>query len=282
VEQVRVRSLDDAEELERGLAGCRAVVHLAARVHVMREAADDPDAAFRSVNVDGTRAVLEAAQRAGVARLVFLSSVKVLGEGRPEPYSASDEPRPQDAYGRSKLAAEQLLERSGSDLEWVVLRSPLVYGPGVGGNFSRLLKLASVARRLPLPLASVGARRSMVFVGNLVDAILHSVASPGVIRRKFLVSDDADLTVPDLLLRIALAGGFTPRMIPFPVGGLRLAGRLIGRSQEIQRLTESLTVDPSAFLATGWRPPFGIDEAIERTTLWWLAKERADRETSPT
>ena len=208
------------------LANVEAVVHLAARVHIMAETALDPLAEFRRVNVEGTRAVAEAAQAAGIRHFVFLSSIKVNGEGRPAPYSEADVPRPTDPYGQSKLDAERIVQSIDRSLAWTILRPPLVYGPGVGGNFRRLLRLAGVASRWPLPLGGIDNLRSMIFVDNLTDAIATILVNPAARDATFLVSDDHDVGVSELLRRLAIALGGRSRLFPAPVGLLRRVGSL--------------------------------------------------------
>lgn len=269
VTRVFIRSFDDSAALVRACSGCTAVVHLAARVHVVRDRARDSVGEFRHVNVDGTGAVLDAAVRVGARRFLFLSSVKVNGEGTSRPYTEKDPPGPEDPYAVSKWEAETLVRGYDDRIETVILRPPLVYGPGVEANFRRLLRLSEVSRRIPLPLAGLRNRRSFIYVGNLVDAILHLLQAPEARGQTFLVSDGEDLSTTELVQRIGRAGGFTPRMLPFPSGFLRFAGRLMGKGAEMKRLTESLTVDAAALRATGWRPPYSIDQGLAETVRWW-------------
>jgi nucleoside-diphosphate-sugar epimerase len=269
VEHVLVTSLEDANALRRACTGADAVVHLAARVHVMREVERDPLEAFRRVNVVGTRSVLDAAVSAGVRRFVFVSSVKVLGEDRDEPYREADLPDPKDPYAVSKLEAERVVAEYATRIETAILRPPLVYGPGVAGNFRRLLGLTDLSRVVPLPLASVRNRRSLVFVGNLAGALLHAVTSAGVVGRAFLVSDDEDLSTADLVRKIGAAGGFRPRLVRCPLPILRSVAALLGRRPELERLTEALRLDVRALRATGWNPPSTVDEGLSSTVSWW-------------
>jgi nucleoside-diphosphate-sugar epimerase len=249
------------------LAGCDAVVHLAARVHVMRESAPDPVAAFRAVNTAGTGRLARAAVAAGVKRLVFLSSVKVHGEDSgARAFGERDEPAPADAYALSKWEAELELARvaAGTGLAVTVLRPPLVYGPGAGGNFARLV--SALRRGLPLPFASIRNRRSLVYVENLADAIAACLREPAAAGRTFLVSDGEDLSTPELLRRCARAMGVRARLLPCPPALLRAAGTLTGRRAAVERLTGSLAVDSGAIRAAlHWRPPFTVDEALART-----------------
>jgi nucleoside-diphosphate-sugar epimerase len=272
VEAVLVPSFDDTAALERACAGCTAVVHLAGRAHVMRDRASDPLAEFRRANVDATRALLAAAERCGVRRLVLASTVKVHGEGREQPYTSQDPPHPADPYAISKAEAEAVLLDPTVRLEPVVLRPPLVYGPGARGNFARLVSLARVARVVPVPLGGLTNRRSLVYVGNLVDALLHVVAAPDAAGRAFLVSDGEDLSTSELIRRIGGASGFTPRLVAVPEPLLRAVGRAFGAGATIERLVGSLTVDPSLLLATGWTPPFTVDDGLATTAARWTSR----------
>lgn len=257
------------------LQGIDVVIHLAARVHVMNEAASDPLEEFRKVNVEGTRVLAREAARSGVKRLVFLSSVKVHGEERTTPYRADDtELRPADPYGVSKWEAEQVLVEvsRSSGLEVVVLRPPLVYGPGVKANFLNLMRL--VQSGLPLPLASVQNRRSMIYLGNLVDALLLCVSHPAAAGGRYLVSDAADLSTPQLVRALARALGCPARLFPFPPALLRLAGKASGRSAALERLTCSLSVDVSRIRdELGWTPCFTVEQGMAETARWFRGGE---------
>ncbi len=264
----------DVTALRAAFASCDAVVHLAARVHVMRETAADPLAEFRRVNVDGSAAAYRAACAAGVRRFVFLSTVKVHGEGRATPYSESDLPAPVDPYGVSKLEAERLLasaREAGGTTDLVVLRPPLVYGPGVGGNFRRLVRLAELAQRLPLPLGGLDNRRSLVAVSNLADAIRFVIESSAAGGRTLLVSDGEDLSTSDLLDRLARALGGRARLLPCPTGVLRALAVLTGQRAVVDRLLGTLTVDSSALrTGLGWVPPHSVDATLAEVARWWV------------
>jgi len=250
-----VGDIDGTTDWRAALDGCDAVVHLAARVHDGRRAAAGDFDAFRRTNRDATLRVAEQAAQAGVRRFVFISTIKVNGEGRDTPYTADDTPAPQGAYAISKHEAEQglweIAARTG--LEVVILRPPLIYGPGVGGNFCTLMRL--VARGLPLPLASIRNRRSLLGVQNFASAIalvLTHDAAPG---RTWLVSDQHDLSTPDLIRAIAAAQGKPARLFPFPPILLRTAATLIGRHRMYEQLAGSLTVDAEPLTRElGWKP----------------------------
>jgi nucleoside-diphosphate-sugar epimerase len=252
------------------LAGSRAVVHLAARVHVLRDEAADVEAAFHAVNTEGTLNLARQAAAAGVKRFVFVSSIKVNGEGRAMPYTEIDPAAPQDAYARSKWAAEQGLWEIAREtgLEVVVTRPPLVYGPGVGANFERLL--GWVARGWPLPFGRVDNRRSLLFVGNLVDAIRVCLSHPAAAESTYLLSDGEDVSTPELLRRLAEALGRPARIPPLPPSWLKLAANLLGRGADLERLLGSLAVDSDAICRDlGWRPPFTLDQGLAATCRDW-------------
>lgn len=271
VQRTVVEDMADPTRWPAALAGVEAVIHLAARVHVMRERTDDPLAVFRAVNVEGTRGLVRAAVTAGVQRFVYVSSVKVLGEGRSEAYTSVDQPRPGDPYGQSKAEAESVVWSEGAGMECAVLRPPLTYGPGVGGNFRRLLRWTDQAARWPLPLGGIPNRRSLIFVGNLSDALLHLAAAPDGPRvtGTWLVSDGEDLSTSELVARLGRAAGRPVRLVPCPRALIRVAARLSGRTAEVDRLLRSLTVDIAGLRATGWEPPFTVDDGLRETMAWW-------------
>lgn len=249
------------------LQGVDVVVHLAARVHVMREHAQDPLAEFRRVNVQASLALAQQALQAGVRRLVLVSSVKVHGESTPagKPFRADDPPLPQDAYAQSKQEAEAALRalvRSGG-LELVIVRPPLVYGPGVRANFRALMQ--AVARGWPLPLGALHNQRSFVALDNLVDLLVLCGRHPAAANQSFLVSDGCDLSTTELLQQLARAMGRPARLLPVPAGVLRALGRLAGRPAMVERLCGNLQVDIAKTRERlGWSPPVAVDEAMRR------------------
>lgn len=271
-ETVRVDSLGPNTDWSQALKDADCIIHLAARTHVMREESPDAFAAYRAVNVAGTEKLARDAAAQGVRRLVFLSSVKVNGERTPDgPCTEDDMPRPEDAYGISKWEAEQALWKIAADtgLEVVVLRAPLVYGAGVKGNFLRLMSM--VARGWPLPLASVHNKRSLVYLGNLVDALIAAAQSPAAAGHTYLVSDGEDMSTPELIRGIAKALDVPPRLFALPVPLLRAGCSLIGRGAEAARLTDSLQVDTSRIRRElGWHPPFSVGQGLEETGRWYL------------
>jgi nucleoside-diphosphate-sugar epimerase len=270
----RIEDLDDFEGLLRALESSDLVIHSAARAHVIREHSRDPLAEFRRANVEGTKRVYEAAREVGARRFVFLSSVKAMGEGGPVPYREEDAPQPSDPYGVSKLEAELALAeaRPRGGVEYVVLRPPLVYGPGVGGNLFRLLRLADLASRLPLPLGGIANKRSLISVNNLVSAIelamLHSAAAD----QTFLVSDGEDLSTSDLIRRLTKGLGREAHLLPCPSRLARALGTAVGRGYEINRLLGSLQVDSGRIRRTlGWRPPEEVTDGLARMATWYSA-----------
>jgi nucleoside-diphosphate-sugar epimerase len=268
--------LDGSTDWRSNIGGIDAVVHLAARVHVMEDAAADPLAEFRKVNVEGTLALARQAAEAGVRRFVFLSSIKVNGEqtqtGRP--YTPNDSPKPTDPYGLSKCEAEaglqRIAERTG--MEVVVLRSVLVYGPGVKGNFLSMLRW--LRKGLPLPLGAINNVRSLVALDNLVDLIVTCLHHPAAANQTFLVSDGEDLSTTMLLKRIALAMGIKARLIPVPASILQAGARLLGKGDVARRLCGNLQVDiTKTRQLLGWSPPVSVADGIVRTVRWFNSAE---------
>jgi nucleoside-diphosphate-sugar epimerase len=260
------------------LRGCELLVHTAARVHVMRDVADDSLTEYRSVNVEGTARLAEQAVTAGVRRFVFLSSIKVNGEhtqaGRP--FRPEDSPAPVDPYGVSKLEAEERLREIGSrsKLEVVVIRPVLVYGPGVKANFLTMMR--AIHRGVPLPLGAVRNRRSLVALDNLVDLVLRTLDHAAAPGGTFFVSDDEDLSTPDLLRRMGEALGRPPRLLPVPVPWLRRVAATVGKGDVVRRLTDCLQVDVSETKRVlEWVPPLSVDAALRKTASHFLAQLRA-------
>lgn len=252
--------------------GIDVVVHLAARVHVMRERAVDPTAEFRRVNVAGTERLAEAAARAGVRRLVYVSSIKVNGERTGDaPFRPDDRPAPEDAYGRSKWEAERALRAvaTATGLEAVVVRPPLVHGPEVRGNLLRLLALLD--RGLPLPLGAVRNRRSLVGVDNLADFLARATTHPAAAGRTFLVGDPDDLSTPELLRQLSAGLGRPARLLPLPVRLLRLSARAAGQIDALSRLVESLEVDSSSTRLLDWVTPVSTADGLARMAAWYRA-----------
>jgi UDP-4-keto-D-QuiNAc 4-reductase len=274
IHSVQVDSVGPESDWRAALEGKDTVVHLAARVHVMRESTTDPLNEFRIVNVAGTERLATAAVAAGIRRLVYVSSIKVNGERTTtRPFSENDAPQPEDAYAQSKREAEDVLRRISvqSGLEVVIVRPPLVYGPGVKGNFLSLLRLVDLG--LPLPLGRCQNRRSLVGLTNLVDLLAQCVTHPAAAGQIFLAADGEDLSTPELLRRVAQAFGKRARLLPVPTGLLQFAARLIGRTGIYERLCGSLQVDAgNARRVLGWAPPQTVDAELMRTVQWYLSQ----------
>jgi nucleoside-diphosphate-sugar epimerase len=277
---VRQFSVQQVPRYSVEVSGAQCVIHCASRAHIMSDEALDPLTEYRRVNVQGTLNLARQAAAEGVKRLVFLSSVKVNGastDGLPRPFgprndgsafTPNDTPAPEDAYGLSKWEAEQGLREIGSQtgMEVVVVRPPLVYGPGVKGNFARLLDL--VRSGVPLPLAAVNNRRSFIGLDNLVDLLIRCVDHPKAAGQTLLISDNHDLSTPELLRMIANAMGKPARLFPVSVPLLRLAGRVLGRLNEVDRLVGSLQVDSSPTRSLlDWTPPVSVEEGVRRMVM---------------
>lgn len=251
------------------------VVHLAARVHVMNDSALNPDAEFCAMNVDGALRVAEAAYRHGVKRIVFVSSVKAIAESDGGQLLREDSPaHPEDAYGRSKHQAETRLRQFGEStgLETVIVRPPLVYGPTVRANFLRMMD--AVARGLPLPLGSIPARRSIVYVENLADALMQCAIDPRAAGECFHVADDDAPSVTDLLRLVGEALGKPAHLVPVPAAVLRVLGALTGRRAAIDRLTGSLQLDTGRITRVlGWHPPYTTRQGLEATAAWYRSRD---------
>ncbi len=269
---VRVPDISSDTDWTSALEGVGVVIHLAARVHVMQEEAADPLAEFLRINLHGTINLARQAARAGVRRFVFVSSIKVNGEQTAEgwPFSDSDVADPQDAYAVSKWQAEQALWQISREtgLEVVVLRPPLVYGPGVRGNFLRLLQLTD--RRLPLPFAAIHNQRSLLYLGNFVDALLLCATHPAAPGRTWLLRDGEDISTPELLRLLALGLGKRSRMFPVPLMLLRGVAGIVGQRAAMERLTGSLRADDMPIRTElGWTPRFSLREGIMATAEWY-------------
>ena len=266
----RVREQVIADDIFASLSALPAadvLVHLAARVHVMKDSAGDPLREYRAVNVEGSLNVARAVLRAGVKRLVFISSIKALGEGEPgRPWREDDPPTPADPYGITKLEAERALAGFGREqgMEVVVLRPPLVYGPGVRANFEQLMR--AVQRGIPLPLGAIDARRSMVYVGNLADAIRFVATRSEPTDGVFHVTDGDDFSVAQTIRSLAQAFDKPARLLPIPASWLRAAGALTGRTDQVDRLTSPLRMDSTRLReGLGWTPPTSVTQGLAIT-----------------
>jgi nucleoside-diphosphate-sugar epimerase len=270
VHAVKVDDLAKDNEWGHALTIVGTVIHTAARVHVMGDNSMNPLAEYRQVNVQGTLNLAEQAAAAGVRRFVFISSAKVNGEATKfgVPFAAEEAPIPLDPYGISKMEAELGLRdiSAKTGMEVVIIRPPLVYGPGVKANFAALMK--AVQRGWPLPLGAIHNQRSLVAIDNLVDLIATCITHPRAANETFLVSDGEDLSTAELVRRMALAAGVSATLLPVPVWALRAGAAIFGKSEMIQRLTGNLQVDISKTKnLLGWVPPITVDEGLRRAMV---------------
>jgi len=257
------------------LKGVNAVVHCAARVHVMRDTTADPLAEFQRVNVQGSLALASQAAAAGVRRFIFVSSIGVNGAVTTErPFQADDTPAPHSPYAQSKLEAELALRALAAQtgLEVVIVRPPLIHGPDAPGNFGSLMH--AVYRGLPLPFGSVKNQRSLVALDNLVDLLLHCANHPAAAGQAFLVSDGEDLSTPELLRRVAAALGRKSHLLPVPVALLRGASQILGKTTMMQSLCASLQIDiDKTRKRLGWSPPVSVNQALASAAQRYLATQ---------
>ena len=258
------------------LEGIETVIHLAARVHVMEERVDDSLAEYRMVNTSGTERLARAAVKAGVKRFLYISSVKVNGEATEDsPFTEESPADPRDPYAVSKWEAECALRdiAAETELEAVIIRLPLVYGPEVGGNFLRLLNW--VYKGMPLPFGSIRNKRSLLYLGNLVDFLIVCADHPQAPGNTFLISDGDDLSTPELVRKLARGLNRPAHLVSFPSTVMRLGAKAVNRETDLRRLLGSLQVDPGkARTVIGWSPPLSADEGISRAAVWYLDRLR--------
>lgn len=271
-----VGAIDGNTDWSAALVDTEIVIHLAARVHVMAEQATDPLAEFRSVNVDGTLNLARQAAAAGVKRFIYISSIKVNGEGTAcgQPYTAEDSPAPIDPYGISKYEAEQGLQLlvSQTGMEVVIIRPPLIYGPGVKANFQSLMKWLN--KGIPLPLGAIHNQRSLVALANLVDLIITCIHHPAAANQIFLVADGDAISTTELLRKVAAALGKQPRLLPVPRLLLVCTATLLGRQAMAQRLCDNLQIDmDKTQQLLNWQPIVSVDEALQTTARHYLQSQ---------
>jgi UDP-glucose 4-epimerase len=268
VDNVVVGSIDGRTDWLNVLSSCEVVVHLAARVHVIT--AKHPLVEFRRVNVQGTLNLARQAALEGVRRFVFVSSIKVNGESTQlgHPFTADDVPAPLDAYGVSKMEAEKGLREISAltGMEVVIIRPPLVYGPGVKANFAAMMRWLKLG--VPLPLGAIHNQRSLVALGNLVDLLVNCLTHPAAANQTFLVSDDEDVSTTELLRRMGQTFGHPARLVPVPVSWLKLAAAVVGKRNVALKLCGSLQVDvEKTRRLLGWSPPLSMDQGLRRTWI---------------
>ncbi len=264
----QIDNISSETDWSAAIEGCDTVIHLAARVHVMKENASNPLQAFRQVNVEGTLNLARQAAEQGVKRFIYVSTIKVNGEKTAvnQAFKPDDKPNPQDAYAISKHEAETGLQSLASEtgMEVVIIRPPLIYGPAVKGNFHRMMQ--SLKRGIPLPLGAIKNKRSLLFVGNLVDLIICCINHPNAANQVFLASDDEDISTTELLQKLGQKLGKPSRLIPFPEGFIKAIAALVGKKSIAQRLCGSLEIDISHTKSLlDWTPPVSVDEGLQQT-----------------
>lgn len=273
-EQVVIARMEDQADWSQVLDGIEVVIHLAARVHVMKDKSASPLDEFCKINSTATQNLATQAAQMGVKRFIFLSSIKVNGEctQKGAPFTETCVSAPEDAYGQSKLLAEQLLFTisHNTGMQVVILRPPLIYGPGVKANFLKMMGL--VNKELPLPFASIDNRRSFVYVENLVSAIGFVIENPQAANQVFLVSDDTALSLPQLMRLIAVSMNKRSRLFPLSAQLLAFSMKLLGLKDLHLRLLGSLEVNNSKIKALNWNPPYSCEEGIKKTAAWYKDK----------
>lgn len=270
IECIAVGEVGPDTDWTDALDGVNSIIHLASRVHVMQDTSVNPLDEYRRINTKGTKRLAAMAAKSGVRKIIYLSTIKVNGEGGALSYTELDTPAPEDPYGISKWEAEQALQKIAAEtgLEVVIIRPPLVYGPGVKANFLSMLEF--VKRGIPLPLASINNRRSLIYLGNLVDAIITCITHPKAVGQTYLVSDGNDVSTPELIRRVAADMGKPARLFPLPPVLIKFAGRLTGNSEAVDRLIGSLIVDSSKIRnELGWSPPYTMTDGLKETVEWF-------------
>ena len=272
VEPCLVPEIGPETNWANALADVQAVVHLAARVHILKEWSKEPAAEFIRTNAEGTAHLAASAAVSGVQRFLYLSTIKVMGESSTTPFRETDTARPEDPYGKSKLAGEEALAEAVRDtgMEYVIIRPPLVYGPGAKGTPLSLMKICQLAP--PLPFASVDNRRSLLYVGNLADAILICLRSEKAAGQVFFIHDDDDVSTAELIRHVAQALGRPARLFPAPVGLLRLGGRILGKSLAASRVLGSLQSDDAKIRRElGWTPGTSMVQGLNKMAAWFTS-----------
>lgn len=263
VEPVFTGEIDGGTDWSDALRGVDVVVHLAGRAHVLSEKTVDPLIEFRRVNVEGTAQLAFQAAEAGISRFIFISSIGVNGGSSLQPFTEADSPCPIEPYAVSKLEAERCLMSAAetSGMEWVVIRPPLVYGPGAPGNFQRLVQ--ATKKGIPLPLGAVNNRRTLIARDNLVDLIALCVKHPAAANEIFLAGDAEDLSTTELLQLLARVLGRPSRLIPVPVWLMEWGAAIFGRRMVIRKICGDLQVDTSKVRRLlNWNPPVTVDDGL--------------------
>lgn len=274
VEQVLTGRLEEQTDWSEALAGMDTVIHLAARVHIMKDTSANPSDAYLKSNAEATRLLAEQAAASQIKRFIFMSSIKVNGESTQtdKPFTEEDSPKPEDPYGQSKWLAEQYLQETGrrTGMEWTVLRPPLVYGPGVRANFLKMMQLAN--KGWPLPFGQVKNRRSFIYVDNLVSAITAVVEDPRAANHLFLVADQQALSLTQLLELMAAGMNKTARFLPLPAGFVQSLFRVLGLKGLSTRLFSSLELNTGKIQRQlDWKAPVSTAAGLEATAAWYLS-----------
>jgi nucleoside-diphosphate-sugar epimerase len=265
---IEIGNINGTTDYSEVLIGKEFVIHAAARAHIMKDEVDNPLLEYRDVNVLGSENLARQAAAAGVKRFIFISSVKVSGESTTggKPFREGAAPVPEDPYGQSKYEAEESLKRiaAATGMELVIIRPPLVYGPGVKANFLSLIKLAATG--FPLPFGSINNSRSMIYVGNLVEFIIRCIVHPKAANQTFLISDGQDVSLRYLISLIRSEFGCSPRLLSIPIVLFKLVGICTGKKHLMDRLVGNLQIDSSkARKLLGWMPPYTVEEGIAAT-----------------
>ena len=271
MDTIVVSSIESDSDWSKALEDVEIVVHLAAKVHSTKRTNSDSFKTFSYVNTAWTERLAMISAEKGVKRFVYLSSVKACGDGKEEPYSEKDTPKPSTPYGISKFEAELQLKKIGSrtGMDVVILRPPLVYGPGLKANFLSLFRVVNCG--VPFPLASIRNRRSFIYLDDLLDAVVICMVSPNAAGKIFMVSGGEDVSTPELIRKVAEALRKKTVLFPFPVFLIKLIGKILGRSITTARFTDSLSVDSSRIRRElGWEPLFTLERGLSETAEWYL------------
>ena len=268
VQVYEVGDLDASTDCSTALSDQQIVIHAAARAHIMKDEVNNPLGEYSRVNVDGTLNLARQAAKSGVRRFIFISSIGANGVFSPAPFKESDKPNPTEDYAISKMRAEAGLKKiaNQTNMDVVIIRPPLVYGPNAPGNFGKLSNL--VKKRIPLPFGAINGKRSLVALDNLLDLIVTCIDHPRAANKTFLVSDDQDVSTTELLRLMAQANGKKSMLLPIPLSWLQLLGKMLGKQPEIDRLCGTLQVDISYTKDTlNWKPPISLEEGIRRSLI---------------
>jgi nucleoside-diphosphate-sugar epimerase len=275
---IKINNIDDTTDWSEALAEVDCVIHLAARAHILQDTATDPETQFYQTNTLATANLVKQAITQGVKHFIFMSSVGAMATLSEETLTESSPCNPDTPYGKSKLQAEQELKQlcENTAMTWTILRPPLIYGPRNPGNMERLLKLVKTG--LPLPLGGINNRRSLLYVGNLVDSITTCISHPNAKNQTFLISDGEDLSTPALIQKIGEAMGKSPALIPIPPTLLTLVAKPLGKEDTINRLAGSLAIDSNKIRTTlDWKPPFSVTQGLQNTVDWLVNHQIARR-----